>query len=157
MRWPKGTEPECSAVYVRNEILIPAGAEQVWAWLIRAGRWPEWNSNCDWLRFRDGTGPDLAPGCRFVWKTLGVRLRCNVVVFDPFRELGWSATAFGISAYHGWILENDGRQCHVLSEQTQNGPISAIGRWYLRREIHLRHQNWLESLSRVARNGGPPS
>src|ERR1700684_2787888 len=82
MRWPTGMEPEHSTVYARNEIVIPAEPERIWRWLCRAQRWPEWYSNCGWIRLRDEAGPDLALGTHFVWKTFGVRLLSQVLTYD---------------------------------------------------------------------------
>jgi len=149
-------EPERSMVHARNEIVIPAEPERIWRWLCRAARWPEWYINCGWLRFRHGTGPDLGPGAAFVWKTFGVRVRSQVEIFDQFSELGWNATAFGLHAYHGWRFERiEAGQTRVITEETQIGPLTAVGRWYLRRSLLSEHQNWLEGLSRMAQTGDP--
>lgn len=156
MQWPSGMQPEESTVHARNELVIPAAPDRVWRWLCRAGRWPEWYGNCGWIRFRDHAGPDLGPGVMFVWKTFGVRVRSKVKVFEPTVELGWDATAFGLEAYHGWRFEPDGDgQTRVITEETQVGPFTKVGRWYLRRGLLREHQNWLEGLSRVAQTGDP--
>jgi hypothetical protein len=155
MQWPTGMEPGNSSVYARNEIVIPVQPERVWRWLCRAARWPEWYDNCAWLRFRNSAGPDLESGTAFVWKTFGVRVRSMVLTFEPTNELGWDATAFGLRAYHGWVIEPLESGSRVITEETQQGPLSTFGRWYLRRALLREHQNWLESLSRVARSGDP--
>lgn len=156
MRWPQGMEPERSVVHARNELIIPTSPERIWRWLCCAARWPEWYSNCGWMRFRHGAGPDLAVGVEFVWKTFGVRVKSRVLIFDPPFELGWSASAFGLVAYHGWELRalSDG-QTLVVTEETQHGSLTALGRWHLRRGLLREHQNWLESLSRMAASGDP--
>ena len=156
MQWPEGMTPDQANVYARNELVIPAPVSIVWRWLCHAEKWPQWYSNCSWLKFRDSNRPDLVPGAAFVWKTFGVRVRSRVIVFEPQRELGWDATAFGLVAYHGWQFEPiDLRHTRVVTEETQRGPLSAIGRWYLRRGLLREHQNWLESLSRMAQTGDP--
>ncbi len=157
MRWPEGAEPERSVVHARNELVISAPRERVWRWLVRAALWPEWYGNCGWLRFRNGDGPDLAPGTEFVWKTFGVRVKSRVIVFDPLNELGWNATAFGLTAFHGWELNAlPGGATRVITEETQRGPLTALGRWYLRRGLLREHQHWLEGLARMAASGDPP-
>jgi hypothetical protein len=156
MHWPDGMEPALATVSAYNELVIPAAPATIWHWLCRASGWPNWYSNCGWLKFRDGDGPDLAAGTAFVWKTFGVRVRSTVIVFDPEREVGWDASAFGLRAYHGWQLEViDHDHTRVITEETQHGPLTTIGRWYLRRGLHREHQNWLESLSRMAQSGEP--
>lgn len=149
-------EPEHSTVYAHNELVIPAAPDRIWRWLCRAERWPEWYSNCGWIRLREEDAPDLGPGSQFVWKTFGVRVRSRVVIYDRLVELGWDATAFGLRAYHGWLFEVvDPGHTRVITEETQVGPLTRIGRWYLRRGLLWEHQNWLEGLSRMAQTGDP--
>ncbi|MGH7931863.1 MAG: SRPBCC family protein [Candidatus Binataceae bacterium] len=155
MQWPNGMEPEHAAVHVRNELFIPAAPERVWRWLCRAVQWPEWYPNCAWVRLRSGSGPDLGPASAFTWKTFGVRVRSTVRVYEPFRELGWDAAAFGLHAYHGWLIEPQDSGSQVITEETQNGPLTAMGRWHLRRILSRNHRTWLEALSNAAAGGDP--
>jgi len=156
MQWPNGMEPEQSNIHALNEIVIPAAPERIWRWLCRAERWPEWYGNCGWVRFRNSEGPDLQPGTSFVWKTFGVRVRSKVLVYESALELGWDATAFGLRAYHGWRFESaSAGHTRVITEETQVGRLTGVGRWYLRRALLREHQNWLEALSRVAQSGDP--
>jgi polyketide cyclase/dehydrase/lipid transport protein len=144
-----------AVVSVRNEILIPAAPSRVWQWLCRATRWPEWYSNCSWIRIRDDSGPDLKLNTPFVWKTFGVRVRSVVKVFEPYSELGWDATAFGLRAFHGWEITPTDDGCRVITEERQVGALTTMGRWYLRRALLREHQNWLESLRRMSIGGDP--
>ncbi len=156
MHWPFGTEPEHSIVHARNEIVIPAAPERIWRWLCRAERWPEWYSNCRWIRFPEFDGPDLDPGTEFVWKTFGVQVRSQVLTYNRPLELGWDATAIGLRAYHGWLFEViDRDHTRIITEETQSGPVPRIIGWYLRRRLLKKHQEWLDGLSRMARTGDP--
>ncbi len=156
MQWPSGKEAGNSKVFARNELVIPAPPERIWRWLCRAERWPEWYSNCTDIRLRDAAGPDLAAGTRFVWKTFGVRVRSQVVTYIRSIELGWSATAFGLRGYHGWLFEAlDTARTRVITEETHIGPLTRVGRWHLRRELSAAHRKWLKELSRVAESGDP--
>ncbi len=155
MKWPSGFEPEKSKVYARNEMVIAAAPERVWRWLIRAERWPNWYSNCGWIRFENGAGPDLNPDRRFTWKTFGATVRSTVKVFEPYRELRWDAHGM-LDAYHGWLLEPEGAGgCRVVTEECQNGLLPTLARWYLRPMLLRGHQGWLEDLARVAASGDP--
>src|SRR5439155_18854944 len=49
----------------------------------------------------------------------------------------------------------DPRGTLVLTEETERGPLPWWLRWYLRGALHRAHQEWLESLEKVARNGPP--
>ncbi|MFZ0887657.1 MAG: hypothetical protein WA005_04325 [Candidatus Binataceae bacterium] len=153
MQWPEGMEPEHSAVYARNEIKILGEQSNVWKWLCRAALWPTWYTNCAWLKFENGAGPDLTIGSKFVWKTFGVRVHSTVRVFEPMRSLEWDAKATGMRAYHGWLLEPSADGIWVVTEETQNGILPWLARWYLKRMLHGGHQNWVESLRRVSTTG----
>lgn len=155
MRWPEEMSSDRAVVSVRNEILIPAAPSRVWQWLCRATRWPEWYSNCSWIRIREDAGPDLKLNTPFVWKTFGVRVRSVVKVFEPYSELGWDATAFGLRAFHGWEITPTDDGCRVVTEERQVGALTTMGRWYLRRALLREHQNWLESLRRMSIGGDP--
>jgi uncharacterized protein YndB with AHSA1/START domain len=166
MKWPSGMDPGRVAVYARNEIEIAAAPERVWRWLIGGERWPQWYGNCTSFRYVDGRGapggedskkgPHLAAGRGFEWRTFGARVRSVVLVFEPYRELGWDARATGLYAYHGWMLEPGGAGCRVVTEETQSGWLPALARWYLRRMLVRGHQGWLDDLRRVAESGDPP-
>jgi polyketide cyclase/dehydrase/lipid transport protein len=153
MQWPEGMEPEKSAVHARNEIKISATPDRVWKWLCRAGLWPTWYTNCAWLKFDNGSGPDLALNSAFTWKTFRVRVHSKVLVFEPPRLIEWEASAIGVRAYHGWLIEPAVDGSWVVTEETQNGPLAKLLGWYLRPVLARGHQNWVESLRRVATTG----
>jgi polyketide cyclase/dehydrase/lipid transport protein len=153
MQWPKGMEPDRSSVYARNEIKIAAEPANVWKYLCRAALWPTWYANCSWLKFENGAGPDLTLNASFVWKTFGVRVHSTVRVFEPTRSLEWNARAIGLRAYHGWLIEPAVDGAWVLTEETQNGPLPKLLGWYLRPRLSRGHQQWVESLRRVATTG----
>ncbi len=165
MKWPSGMEPQNVPVYARNEIEIAAAPERVWRWLIGGERWPQWYGNCASFRYVDGRGapggddrkdgPDLAAGRSFEWRTFGTRCHSVVLVFEPYREVGWDARATGLYAYHGWMLEAHGAGCRVVTEETQRGWLPALARWYLRRMLVRGHQGWLQDLRRMAESGEP--
>lgn len=154
MKWPTGFEPGNSRVHARNEITIAAPPERVWRWLIRAGNWPAWYNNSGDIRFQNAPGPDLALGTKFIWKTFGATVKSTVLTFDPPHELGWDGSGW-LPVYHGWTLEPSGAGTRVVTEECQNGILGAIGSWYLRPMLLKGHQNWVESLKRVAESGDP--
>jgi len=155
IEWPGGFAPGRAAVHVHNELEMPVPAGAVWPWLLRAELWPTWYSNS-----KDVTvdyGPDLAPGSSFRWTTFGVRLRSKVVDFAPSERLAWTADAPGIHAYHVWLIEARPSGCFVVTEEAQNGAIARLGHLLRPRNVHARHQDWLEGLLRKAKEGAPPT
>jgi uncharacterized protein YndB with AHSA1/START domain len=154
VQWPAEAEPSKCPVHARNEIAIAAPPERVWRWLIRAARWPNWYSNCANVEILSDGGPDLAAGTEFRWKTFGAAITSRVLVFDPPHEILWNARGV-LTAYHGWTIAPEGAGSRVVTEETQRGFLPRIGWWYLRPMLERGHQNWIESLKRMAEGGEP--
>jgi len=147
MNWPENMTPQRAPVYACNEVGIPAEPERVWRWLIRAKQWPEWYSNCSWTRL---STQELESGSTFTWKTFGVVIESTVTVFEPGKAIEWNARGpAGIRAYHGWKIDFDGHESHVITEETQAGLLISLGRPWLASNLWRGHQIWVESLHRV--------
>lgn len=141
-------------VHVRNEIEIPAAAETIWSWLIRAKLWPAWYPNSENVLIQGG-GPDLQPGLRFRWKTFGVTLSSKVEEFIPPERLAWSARAAGVVAYHAWLIERQDVGCRVVTEECQNGLLARLNNALRPNNMSTYHQLWLEQLKTKALAGPP--
>jgi uncharacterized protein YndB with AHSA1/START domain len=153
--WPENYRPGMSVAHVRNEIEIPAHAETIWSWLIRARLWPTWYSNSQGVLIEGGS-QDLSLGCRFRWKTFGVTLNSRVEEFVPPQRLAWSARSSGLAAYHAWLIEDTPSGCHVLTEESQNGLLARLGHALRPNNMSRYHQMWLEQLRAKAISGPPP-
>lgn len=153
--WPDGSTPDACPVYVRNTQRVAAPPAVVWRWLVRADLWPTWFPGASNVRFEDGGGPELKRGTRVVWGMLNATIRVQVKVCTPPRLLDWEGGAAGVHAYHAWLLEPDGDGTRVVTEETERGPLPWLLRWYLRGALHRAHEQWLESLARVAPTGEP--
>jgi ParB family transcriptional regulator, chromosome partitioning protein len=59
--------------------------------------------------------------------TVGFPMHLIVTEFVPGRRLAWSTLVDGdetaSSAYHGWVITPTDTGCHLLSEETQQGPF----------------------------------
>lgn len=152
--WPDEHQPDRCPVASFNELAIAAPAPHVWAWLVRATRWPEYYGNARKVVI-DGGGDDLTAGVTFRWTTFNLRVTTTVREFEPERRLAWFGSGYGSSGYHSWTLEPAGDHCHVVTEETQRGFLPSVARLYLRGALHRQHQKWLEGLARVAADGPP--
>ncbi|MGA2200020.1 MAG: SRPBCC family protein [Nitrososphaerales archaeon] len=139
---------------MRNELEMPAPAESVWAWLIRAKLWPTWYPNSQNVLI-EGGGPDLRPGSRFRWKTFGVTLSSKVEEFVPAERLAWSARSPGVATYHAWVIERRPSGCYVLTEESQNGLMARLSNALRPDNMSKYHQLWLERLMAKALSGLP--
>ena len=154
MPWPESMRPDQCPVRSFNELTIAAPAERVWAWLIRATRWPEFYGNARRVDINGGDH-ELTPGVTFRWTTFNLRVTTTVKEFEPARRLAWFGAGYGSQGYHAWTLEPRGDACHVVTEETQRGFLPSLGRLYIRGALHRQHQKWLEGLARVAAAGSP--
>jgi uncharacterized protein YndB with AHSA1/START domain len=157
IHWPDHYQPRNCPVHVRNELDMAAAPKRVWAWLIRADLWPTWYVNSANVKILDGTGPDLQKGTRFRWKTSGVTITSTVLEYVPRERIAWDAHAFGIDAYHAWVLQPSARGCHVVTEETQHGWLARLGKLFMPNRMYKFHQLWLEGLATKARAGLPPT
>ena len=155
IRWPQKYEPGRVRVHVRNQLSMQAPASAVWAWLIRAQKWPEWYVNSSNVVFPDSSGPDLSLGVQFRWRTFGVAIESKVEEFVERERIAWSARGVGVDAYHAWAIEENRQGCVVLTEETQHGWVAGLGRLLMPNRMHRFHQIWLESLDKQARSGFP--
>lgn len=151
--WPARYDPRNAPVHVRNERVIGASPEAVWATLVRAARWPEWYPNSSHVRFLRGSPPDLAAGTAFRWKTFGVTIDSTVLEFAPTERIAWDARGLGIDAYHAWVVRPAAEGCHVLTEETQHGWLARLGNLLFPRRMYRGHELWLASLERRASQG----
>lgn len=160
IKWPEDLRPETSPVYTYNELVIPADSRIVWAWLIRAERWPQWYPYWKKVKILSGPGEGLGPGTVFtvtapIWKIFSVKIKTVVQDFTPFERLAWRGQAFGVQGYHAWIIESQGGGCKVITEEAQRGLIVSLARSATQREILHRHQIWLEGLAKMSQSGLP--
>jgi hypothetical protein len=155
IRWPADFRPDIAPVHSHNVLEIDAPAAVVWAWLVRAQRWPEWYRNCRSLRMEDGSA-ELTLGTHFIWTTLGVRVDTTVEEFEPPLRLAWRGHTVGGRGYHAWLLEPRGEGCRVTTDECQRGLLPWLARALLRRALIRAHDAWLADLARIARTGPPP-
>jgi hypothetical protein len=148
--WPKGLTPELAPVFTHNELETTVPAEALWSTLVRVTEWPSWYPQASNVRTRDGQ-EQLDLGSIFTWKTLGVRVRSEVVEFEPGRLLAWTASGTGSRGFHRFDFtpaKNGG--CLVTTEEVEAGigPRLIAGR--LKRNLTRYHQVWLEELVKRA-------
>lgn len=146
--FPDGKRREQSAIFTHNELFIAAPAPRIFAMLLRAKEWPSFYANAKKVEI-DGGSDVLAPATTFHWTTFGVRVHTTIEELVPDRRLAWSGRGTGGTAYHGWVIEPGSGGCLVITEETQQGWLPSLGRFFLRRGLLKWHQRWLEGLARV--------
>jgi uncharacterized protein YndB with AHSA1/START domain len=152
--YPPEYDPRISAIYALNEIDVKAPAEVVWKLLVEAENWSSYFPPEDQVKISSGER-ELALGTRYRRVTIGFPMTPVVTECVNGRRLSWSTTVdgdeTGSTAFHGWVITPTDEGCHVLSEETQQGP------WFLEQLGHKHpgglyayHQDWVEALARAA-------
>ena len=152
--WPREFDPKISAIYALNDIDVNAPPEVVWKLLVDAENWSSYFPAEDQVKILSGE-PELELGTRYSRVTVGFPMHLIVTECEPYRRLAWSTLVdgdeTGSSAYHGWVITPSNNGCHVLSEETQQGPffLEELGRKNPG-ALYRYHQEWVESLARAA-------
>ena len=146
IHWPKGFGPGEAPIHVVNRIETETAPEIVWRRLIHAAGWPAIYANARDVAI-EGGGADLFAGALFSWKTFGVALRSEVKEFEPDTRIAWLAKGVGVTAYHAWLITPVGTGCSILTEETQYGLVSRVGRLLFPTRMERWHQRWLEALA----------
>lgn len=152
--WPHQYDPRHSAIYALNDIDVKAPPEVVWKLLVGAENWSSYFPPEDQVKILTGE-PELALGTRYTRVTVGFPMTLIVEECVPRRRLAWSTLVdgdkSGSSAYHGWVITPTDDGCHVLSEETQQGPffLEEIGRKHPG-ALYAYHQDWVERLAAAA-------
>jgi len=152
--WPHQYDPKTSAIYAFNDIDVNAPPEVVWKLLVDAEKWSSYFSAENQVKILTGE-PELALGTRYTRVTVGIP--CNLIVTEsvPGRRLAWTTVVegdeTGSSAHHGWVITPTDGGCHVLTEETQQGPLflEELGRKNPG-ALYRYHQEWVECLARAA-------
>ena len=152
--WPAPYDPKTSAIYALNDIDVNAPADVVWKLLVDAENWSSYFPPEDHVKILSGEA-ELALGTKYTRTTVGFPMHLVVTEFEQGRRLAWSTLVDGdetnSSAYHGWVITPTASGCHVLTEETQQGPffLEELGRKNPG-ALYRYHQDWVERLALAA-------
>ncbi|QCB43284.1 SRPBCC domain-containing protein [Sphingomonas sp. PAMC26645] len=152
--WPEAFDPKTSAIYALNDIDVAAPPEVVWKLLVDAENWSDYFPPEDQVKILSDEH-ELQLGTRYSRVTVGFPMSLVVTESVPGQRLAWSTTVdgdhTGSSAYHGWVITPTDTGCHLLTEETQQGPffLEELGRKNPG-ALYRYHQNWVEELKRAA-------
>ena len=152
--YPPQYDPGISPIYALNEVDVKASAAGVWQLLVDAENWSRWFPPEDKVTILSG-GRELALGTWYSRVTIGFLMHLVVTECEPGRRLSWATTVngdeTGSTAFHGWVITPTDDGCHVLTEETQQGPwfLEQLGRKHPG-GLYSYHQDWVEALARAA-------
>ena len=154
VKYPYQYDRRRSAIYALNDIDVKAPPDVVWKLLVDAEHWSSYFPAEDQVKILTGES-ELALGTKYSRVTVGFLMNLIVTEYVPGRRLSWSTVVdgdgTGSSAFHGWVITPTDNGCHVLTEETQQGPffIEELGRKNPG-ALYRYHQEWVESLARAA-------
>jgi hypothetical protein len=141
--------------YAYNEVMCAAPVEAVFAWLMRAPRWPEWYPNSANVKLHSFAGKDLQLGTHFTWNTFGVHVDTYVEEFVPPYRIAWRGFLMGSDVIHAWVFERRGPGSRLITEEVQRGFVCLLARDFFIQGLYQNHQLWLERLAKQAEKGMP--
>jgi uncharacterized protein YndB with AHSA1/START domain len=147
--WPESFVPGEAALFSHNEVVIAAPCQRVWSTLVAASTWPSWYGNAREVRLLDHDPTSLQKNSTFTWITFGVAVRSEVREYVPPTRLAWHGSTEGMTAYHAWLLQPLPTGCHVITEETNNGPSAIALRRTAPEAIHDGHATWLAQLKAI--------
>jgi uncharacterized protein YndB with AHSA1/START domain len=132
-------------VLAHVQIDIDAPPTRVWALLVNAPAWPQWDPDITQVSI---TQP-LSPGTRFTWSEGSSTIHSQVQLFEPEQRLGWTGTALTAKAVHQWRLTPmAGSHTLVTIDESMDGPLMAT--LFSSSQLADSAHNWLASLKRAA-------
>lgn len=157
VHWAADFDPNQVKVptYAYNEAKCTAPVEAVFAWLMRAPRWPEWYPNSANVKLHSFGGNDLQLGTHFTWTTFGVDVDTYVEEFVPPYRIAWRGFLMGSEVIHAWVFERAGAGSKLITEEVQRGFVCLLARDFFIRGLYENHQLWLERLAAQAEKGMP--
>jgi uncharacterized protein YndB with AHSA1/START domain len=131
-------------VVTRDEILINAPIETIWAIQTDVANWPLWQPDVSDAR---ADGP-LEVGSVFRWQTEGLDITSTVEEVEAPHRIVWGGPAQGILAAHAWTFDAGDDGVLVGTEESWEGePVEAQVE-VLQAALDASLRGWLENLRR---------
>ena len=148
--YPAKFDPANSPIYIRNEIEVNSSPEKVWFWITNAKSWHAWYRNASRVIILNQYGDFLMARTKFLWKTFGSRIVCDVTEFVPNHQIAWTSKGRGVQAYQIWTVLPTSNGCKVVTEETQKGWRCKLGKMLRPNRVHNYHEIWLQGLKSKA-------
>jgi uncharacterized protein YndB with AHSA1/START domain len=140
-----GRIDEHAPVKVHLEADIAAPPQKVWALLVNAPAWPEWEPDIAGV----SVSQPLASGTRFDWKAGSNTIHSEVKFYEPGQRIIWTGKVLTAKAIHGWALAPaPGGHTHVVTDESMDGPLMAT--LFPAEKLSKADASWLAALKRAA-------
>lgn len=126
----------------RDDILIAATPEQIWAIHTDIDAWPSWRADVSSAK---ANGP-IAVGATFDWTAGGMDITSTLVEVVPARRLVWTGIGPGIVAIHIWMLTPVDGGTRVMTAESFDGDAAIAHRAMLQPMLDGALRTWLAEL-----------
>jgi uncharacterized protein YndB with AHSA1/START domain len=150
INWPEEYEPSKAAFFVHNQIEINAPPKVVWDILLDAEEWPNWYVGASDVMVKTSTNGRLSRDAVFTWKTMGQNFESHVKEFDPYERLAWESRKAVIQGYHAWLIIPTKDGCRVVTDESFNGFLGTMQKWFIPTKLHGLHEIFLIELKKKA-------
>ena len=132
----------------RQEVVINASLDKVWALLGDVTKWPAWNQHVTKGRMREGE--TFYPGSTFQFVYDGKPLVGTITLIERPKSLAWRAG----NARQTMRLEPAGNQTKVVGEHEVTGFLTSLRKGKAEAEASEVCDNWLKSLKQGVEKAG---
>jgi uncharacterized membrane protein len=139
---------ETAPVITRDQIVIDAPLETVWAVHTDFASWPEWQPGIGRLDLL--TEGELRPGSAFRWFVEGLDVTSTVRSVDPLSRVVWGGPANGIEGIHVWVFEAVPGGVLVRTEESWSGAPVLADPGYAQQALDASIAQWLQALKQRA-------
>ncbi|MCW0481273.1 SRPBCC family protein [Gaoshiqia sediminis] len=101
----------------REELLIDAPADRVYAILADIRNWAHWQSGVSKTKLHG----KIVPGTSFDWKADGFSIKSDVHTAAAPLEFGWTGRMLWLKAVHNWTFYPEGNRTLVVVEESVEG------------------------------------
>ncbi len=152
IKWPAEMTPSRSPIHFTNELEVAASPETIWSLLVDPAAWASFYPGVEHVQILDGH-TSLRLGTRFETNLAGQDVFASVQEFEPMTRIAWGGypkAAEASKAYHAWIITPTANGCHLLTEETMQGPFWIELAKKAPDVFWRTHEKLLEDLAKVA-------
>jgi len=136
---------------------VNASAEEVWALLIDANHWADWNPAVSDATLAKGNGEDVGSVVKFVPVIGGkkaVKVKLTLARSEKPGIYEFTAKAPGMKIVFGFSVEEKEGVCTVTSYETIKGPgTGAFEALYGQEGLDREHRDWVEAIKKKLESG----
>lgn len=140
----EGKIDEDASLTDRQSIIINAPIDEVWQYLIDVEKWPNWNTDIQWVKMDSNS-----EGGQFTWNVNGKNIQSKIENASKPNTLSWVGKSGWVKSIFLWTLDEiDENQTVVSVEESLQGFMLFL--FMNHQKLHSNLLHWLDCLKEVA-------